>query len=77
MAAEPSANGLMKQRKGDSLGGGQTSRAARLCAAVVEMHAHRISFHVATADDEHRANALLLGVGGLRLEQRGAVFIAN
>src|ERR1017187_9105089 len=32
----------------------------RLCAlraAVVETHAHRASFHVATADDEHRVDA--------------------
>jgi hypothetical protein len=47
----------------------------RLCAlraAVVETHAHRAGFHVATADDGHRVDAQLFRIGNLRREGRGA-----
>ena len=42
-----------------------------LRAAVVEADAHRSSFHVATADDEHRVNTQFFCVGDSRLERRG------
>ena len=47
-------------------------RLRALRAAVVETHAHRAGFHVATADDQHRVDAQLFRVGNLRLERRGA-----
>src|SRR6478736_8598729 len=47
-------------------------RLRALRAAVVEAHAYRAGFHVATADDEHRVDAQLFRVGDLRLERRRA-----
>ena len=47
-------------------------RLRALRAAVVETHTHRARFHVARADDEHRVDELLFGVGDLRLERRRA-----
>jgi len=48
-----------------------------LRAAVVETHAHRAGFHVATADDQHRVDAQLFRVGNLRLERRRAKIRVN
>jgi hypothetical protein len=39
---------------------------------VVESDADLSGFHVATADDQHRVDAQLFGVGNLRLERRRA-----
>ncbi len=47
-------------------------RLRALRAAVVQTHAHRAGFHVATADDQHCVDAQLFRVGDLRLERRRA-----
>ena len=47
-------------------------RLRALRAAVVETHAHRAGFHVATANDQHRVDAQLFRVGNLCLERRRA-----